>query len=88
MKKRILVAFISVILVSAIVTGAAVAAGARDVNDIKRRTRLGMGHCQGRFCGQVINELVWRLTGVRKQREIFTSRSPAKPVPFACLAGE
>ena len=66
----------------------AVADGARDVNDIKRRTRLGMGHCQGRFCGQVINELIWRLTGVRKQREIFTPRTPAKPVPFACLAGE
>lgn len=32
--------------------------GARDVNDIKRRTRYGMGHCQGRFCGQVINELI------------------------------
>jgi thioredoxin reductase/bacterioferritin-associated ferredoxin len=66
----------------------AVADGARDVNDIKRRTRLGMGHCQGRFCGQVINELIWRLTGVRKQREFFTPRTPAKPVPFACLAGE
>jgi hydrogen cyanide synthase HcnB len=66
----------------------AVADGARDVNDIKRRTRLGMGHCQGRFCGQVINDLIWRLTGVRKQREIFTSRTPAKPIPFACLAGE
>jgi hydrogen cyanide synthase HcnB len=66
----------------------AVADGATDVNDIKRRTRLGMGHCQGRFCGQVINELIWRLTGVRKQREIFTPRTPAKPVPFACLAGE
>jgi thioredoxin reductase/bacterioferritin-associated ferredoxin len=66
----------------------AVANGARDVNDIKRRTRLGMGHCQGRFCGQVINELIWRLTGVRKQREIFTPRTPAKPVPFAFLAGE
>ena len=65
----------------------AVADGARDVNDIKRRTRLGMGHCQGRFCGQVINELIWRLTGVRKQREIFTPRTPAKPVPFGCLAG-
>jgi thioredoxin reductase/bacterioferritin-associated ferredoxin len=65
----------------------AVAAGARDVNDIKRRTRLGMGHCQGRFCGQVINELIWRLTGVRKRREIFTPRIPAKPVPFECLAG-
>jgi hydrogen cyanide synthase HcnB len=65
----------------------AVTDGARDVNDIKRRTRLGMGHCQGRFCGQVINELIWRLTGVGKQREIFTSRTPAKPVPFECLAG-
>ena len=66
----------------------AVANGARDVNDIKRRTRLGMGHCQGRFCGQVINELIWRLTGVRKQHEMFTPRTPAKPVSFACLAGE
>ncbi len=66
----------------------AVTDGARDVNDIKRRTRLGMGHCQGRFCGQVINELIWRLTGVRRQREIFTHRTPAKPVPFACLAGD
>jgi hydrogen cyanide synthase HcnB len=66
----------------------AVADGARDANDVKRRTRLGMGHCQGRFCGQVINELIWRLTGVRKQREIFTPRTPAKPVPFGCLAGE
>ncbi|MGD9043385.1 MAG: FAD-dependent oxidoreductase [Desulfobacterales bacterium] len=66
----------------------AVADGARDVNDVKRRTRLGMGHCQGRFCGQVINEIIWRLTGVRKQREIFTPRTPAKPVPFACLAEE
>jgi hydrogen cyanide synthase HcnB len=66
----------------------AVADGARDVNDIKRRTRLGMGHCQGRFCGQVINELMWRLTGVRRQREIFTPRTPVKPVPFGCLAGE
>jgi NAD(P)H-nitrite reductase large subunit len=66
----------------------AVANGARDVNDIKRRTRLGMGHCQGRFCGQVINELIWRLSGVRKQPGIFTPRIPAKPVPFKCLAGE
>jgi hydrogen cyanide synthase HcnB len=67
---------------------AAVADGARDMNDIKRRTRLGMGNCQGRICGQVINELIWRLTGVRKPHEMFTPRTPAKPVPFAFLAGE
>ena len=64
----------------------AVADGARDVNDIKRRTRLGMGHCQGRICGQVINELMWKFSGIRKARDIFTSRIPAKPVPFECLA--
>ena len=64
----------------------AVADGARDINDIKRRTRLGMGPCQGRFCGQVINELLWRLTNVSRPREIFTARIPAKPVSFGTLA--
>jgi len=66
----------------------AVAEGARDVNDIKRRTRLGMGHCQGRFCGQVINELIWKLTGNIGKREMFTPRIPARPIPFGILAGE
>lgn len=64
----------------------AVAEGAGDVNDIKRRTRLGMGHCQGRFCGQVINELIWKLTGMPRKREVFTPRVPIKPVPFGVLA--
>lgn len=66
----------------------AVAQGAGDANDIKKRTRLGMGHCQGRFCGQVINELIWKLTGVPKEREVFTPRVPIKPVPFGVLSQE
>ena len=64
----------------------AVTEGAGDVNDIKRRTRLGMGHCQGRFCGQVINELIWKLAGMPRKREVFTPRIPIKPVPFGVLA--
>ena len=64
----------------------AVAAGARDINDIKRRTRLGMGHCQGRFCGQVINELLWKLSGAQGKREIFTPRIPVRAVSFGELA--
>jgi bacterioferritin-associated ferredoxin len=63
----------------------AVENGASDVNDIKRRTRLGMGHCQGRFCGQVMNELLWKLSGKSRERELFTPRIPAKPVPFKAL---
>ncbi|MBW2081879.1 MAG: FAD-dependent oxidoreductase [Deltaproteobacteria bacterium] len=66
----------------------AVTAGARDINDIKRRTRLGMGHCQGRFCGQVINELIMKLTGNMQKREMFTSRIPARPIPFGVLSGQ
>ena len=65
----------------------AVSNGAVDINDIKRRTRLGMGHCQGRFCGQVINELLWHLSGKTGERECFTPRIPVKPVPFKTLAG-
>jgi bacterioferritin-associated ferredoxin len=63
----------------------AVALGAGSINDIKRRTRLGMGHCQGHFCGQMINELLWKIGGEKKKREIFTPRIPVKPVPFGAL---
>lgn len=63
----------------------AIASGAAGINDIKRRTRLGMGHCQGRFCGQLINELLWKISGEKKKREVFTPRIPAKPVPFGAL---
>jgi len=42
---------------------------------------------QGRFCGQVINELIWKLTNVPKDRGVFSTRMPIKPVPFGALAG-
>ena len=56
--------------------------GACDINHLKRKTRLGMGFCQGRFCGQVINELYWNLSDNRKDREFFTPRVPVSPLPF------
>ena len=66
---------------------AAVKEGAKDINDIKRRTRLGMGHCQGRFCGQFVNELIWKVSGEKLSRTNFTVRQPLKPVPFKYIAG-
>ena len=59
--------------------------GASDINHLKRKTRVGMGFCQGRFCGQVINELLWKLSQNRKEREIFTTRVPVHPLPFSAL---
>ncbi|MBW1699308.1 MAG: FAD-dependent oxidoreductase [Deltaproteobacteria bacterium] len=38
----------------------AVAGGARDINEVKRITRLGMGRCQGRMCGPAIVEIMQR----------------------------
>ena len=64
----------------------AVANGAADIHDLKRRTRLGMGHCQGRFCGQVICDLMAHISGKPLSRECFTPRIPAKPITFKTLA--
>jgi thioredoxin reductase/bacterioferritin-associated ferredoxin len=66
----------------------AVANGAADINDLKRRTRMGMGHCQGRFCGQIIHDLMAHVSGTPVARECFTPRIPAKPILFKTLAQE
>ncbi len=39
-------------------------AGARDVDGVKRRTRAGMGRCQGGFCGSKVVEILARELGV------------------------
>ena len=39
-------------------------AGARDVDGVKRRTRAGMGRCQGGFCGPQIVEMLAKELGI------------------------
>ena len=53
---------------------------------IKRRTRLGMGRCQGRYCAPVLEALLAERLG--KERGEFTGfapRVPVKPVPIGEL---
>ena len=38
--------------------------GARDIDGVKRRTRSGMGRCQGGFCGPYIMELLAKELGI------------------------
>ena len=38
--------------------------GARDVDAVKRRTRSGMGRCQGGFCGPYVMRLISEETGI------------------------
>lgn len=73
------------------VTGAAVAAaideGARTLNDVKRRSRAGMGMCQGRWCSQAIAALVAAETGEPLATLApMTARPPVQPIALGVLA--
>jgi len=42
----------------------AVKRGARTLDGVKRRTRAGMGRCQGGFCAPRVMEIISRETGI------------------------
>jgi len=59
-----------------------------DVNHLKRITRSGMGHCQGRYCGQFIGKIISLLTKTESDPGVFTVRYPVKPIPLESLWDE
>lgn len=59
----------------------AIAQGATDLGALKRQTRLGMGRCQGRYCGGPAARLL-------DETQLFAPQVPARPVPAAALAIE
>ena len=66
---------------------AAISMGAQTVDDIKRRTRAGMGTCQGIFCVPVIAALVAQATSAPIDRVAgITARPPVRPVMLETLA--
>lgn len=68
---------------------AAIAEGSRSLGDVKRRTRAGMGRCQGRYCAPLLAERLARHTGEPLgEMSFFAPRVPFKPVSIAELAGE
>jgi bacterioferritin-associated ferredoxin len=67
---------------------AAIAEGARSLNDVKRRTRAGMGVCQGVQCGHPIRMMICAQTGIDPARvPPMTSRPPVRLLRLADLAG-
>ncbi|MCC7485223.1 MAG: (2Fe-2S)-binding protein [Burkholderiales bacterium] len=60
-----------------------------DVNFVKGVTRCGMGYCQGRICGGMVEELTARTLGCgREALGAFRVRPPLKPIAMSTLAGE
>jgi bacterioferritin-associated ferredoxin len=68
---------------------AAASTGAAEVNRAKAFSRVGMGRCQGRFCGIASQEIV---AAARKAPIESSGRlrgqAPVKPLPVALVKGE
>lgn len=63
--------------------------GARTMNDVKRRTRAGMGPCQGIYCMPAIAALVSEATGVPiSSVEPMTLRPPVRLIGLERFAAE
>ena len=66
---------------------AAVLAGAQTVDDVKRRTRAGMGACQGIYCMPTIAATVSQVTGTPiAEVAPMTARPPVRSIPLEALA--
>ena len=63
--------------------------GARDVTGVKRRTRAGMGLCQGRTCEKLIQQIIKEESDKKiDETGRSTSRPPVRPVTFGTLGGK
>jgi len=61
----------------------AVEQGCHEVNEIKIRTRCGMGNCQGRMCGPAVAEIAAEALGTEvPQVGSLKIRPPVRPIPF------
>ena len=67
----------------------AIADGATTVDGVKRRTRAGMGLCQGKTCQRLVAKLIAEQTG-KPMAEILppTSRMPVRPVKIGVIGGD
>jgi NAD(P)H-nitrite reductase large subunit len=65
---------------------AAIDEGNATVNDVKRRTRAGMGICQGIFCVDAIARLLVEHGTEATAGEPMTPRPPARLISLADLA--
>jgi NAD(P)H-nitrite reductase large subunit len=65
----------------------ALADGARTIDGVKKRTRAGMGFCQGKSCQRLVARIISGETG-RSMEELLppTFRAPVRPVRIGILA--
>ncbi|MBN1151561.1 (2Fe-2S)-binding protein [candidate division WOR-3 bacterium] len=59
----------------------------KSVDEVKRVTRAGMGHCQGKTCRKLVEAILIRINGyLPDENEQPVSRPPAKAIPIKFIA--
>jgi len=65
----------------------AIREGYKTVNDIRKRTRAGMGFCQGKTCEKVVRQIIAEHTCAdAKDIPPAKKRPPTRPVPASAFA--
>jgi NADPH-dependent 2,4-dienoyl-CoA reductase/sulfur reductase-like enzyme len=73
--------------ISRAAVNAVLATGLASPGSVKRASRLGMGRCQGRYCGAKLASLIAEQTGAPVAvDEHFAPRGPFKPVTIGSIA--
>ena len=63
--------------------------GYTDLEELRKKLRIGMGPCQGRVCIQIVMKILEKKTGKKVSKIFFpTSRPPIVPVPLGTLASD
>jgi NAD(P)H-nitrite reductase large subunit len=63
--------------------------GYTDLEELRKKLRIGMGPCQGRVCIQLIMTILERKTGKKVPKiSLPTSRPPETPVSLGTLASD
>jgi len=66
---------------------AAIREGYTDIEELRRKLRIGMGPCQGRVCLQLVRRILQEETGeIIPDEKMPTSRPPLVPVSLGSLA--
>ena len=67
----------------------AIDAGYTDIEELRKKLRIGMGPCQGRVCIQLVARILERKTGKKISKiPLPTVRPPIVPVSLGTLACE
>jgi bacterioferritin-associated ferredoxin len=67
----------------------AIDAGYTDIEELRKKLRIGMGPCQGRVCIQLVARILERKTGKKISKiPLPTVRPPIVPISLGTLACE